>query len=547
MPADRVVPRIDTRFGIPCLSLYGSSREMGFQYGKLLGNKLEDALSRVDGIKRTLLSLFPFYLRPFASLYFAARTLRAEKRIPADYIEELRGVAEGSGLPYGKILFASVIAETLIAFGCASILSLNKGRLLHSRNLDFFPPFLGSFPVVVNCHPQGKNPYTLVGFVGYLPGLTGMNSKGITLSLNESSCAVNKKPKKAALMGYTIRRVLEEASCLKDADRIVNSNSYTQGWTLAVGSAAEKNGAIFDIAGDAVFKNPLKPKKQIYSVNTFVNERVMKKYQCITRAGHAINHFRKTVLDRTAPLVKDTASAIRTLSDISLPVYGDILGDSTVNNYRTLQTVIMDPTRRTIVFSSAPAYAGLSAFYVYDIRADKMTLFRKSSARLGQKDMTVFIRWMECLYADPSDGLQKVLARKNVVPFQLEALFFLKDVLRIRVPWLAILEKTDDLLARYPGHPQLVRWKGEALFRLKRHVEAMELLLSLLECSDAAPNDRMIAHVLLAKCCRKLGMKNECSRHASTAKAFIERYASGLEEKRLIAELKSIVHILIIS
>lgn len=537
MPVRYGNARLDVRFGVPYLFLTGSPYEMGFQYGILLKNRLKGALSRIGSIKRSLFSLFPFFIRPAVPLYFKIRTRLAEKKIPKDYIKELRGVADGSGLPYASLLFASTIAETLIGFGCTSILSLNKGSLLHSRNLDFFPPFLGNIPLIVHYRPEGKNPYTLVGFVGYLPGLTGMNEKGITLSLNESSCAGRNRIKKENLAGYAVRRILEESGSLKDVRGVLERMNVSRGWTLTAGSATEKNGVIFDITGDTLCRNVLKPRRYLYSVNTFVNGNAMKRYQCITRAGHAINHARKAVLDRSAGSVHDTMSAIRVLSDNC-----GVIGDSTVNNYRTLQTVIMDAAKGTVVFSSAPAYAGLAAYTIYDVRADRSRIFRKVSPELSRKDMKDFIRWMSILYEDPLSGLKTVLENKISSPFQLEAVFFLKDILKWHVPWDRLLDKIDTLLDKYPAHAQLLRWKGECLFRLKRYGQAINVLHSLLKNIAASPNDRMSGHALLAECFHAQKNHEECARHASASMKILRQFAAGPAEKKLAGRLKYIAH-----
>lgn len=539
MPDPGRIPRLDVFCGIPFLTLSGTYREMGLQYGSILKNRLAKTLSRLDEIRHALVSLFPFFIRPLVAAWLKINSLLAERKIPEDYLDELRGAADASGLPYGKLLFASTIAETLIGFGCTSILSSGKSGLLHSRNLDFFPPFLGEIPLVVNYRPEGKIPYTLVGFVGYLPGLTGMNAEGISLSLNESSCVKGKKNGKTVPAGFALRRILEECPHLADVNEFMQSTLIARGWTLACGSTGENNGAIFDITGDGAVRNALKPRHVLYSVNTFVNEKAMRKFQFVSRAGHAINYYRKRILDRSVSSIKDARSAIRVLSD-----YGGAIGDSTVNNYRTLQTVVMDAQRGRIWFSSAPAYAGLSAFYQYDTFNGRARIFLRASRALIKKNMKDFIRWMDGLYRDPAAGLETALNGKECSPFQMEAVFFLKDIPGVNRNgiWQRTLFKIEKFLRKNPGHAQFHRWKGECLFRLKDYAAAVTALEHALKIRDLSPYDRMACHAFLSESYRALKRKKESVFHAGEAFKITRQYAAGPAEKKLIAGLKSLRH-----
>lgn len=525
--------RMEIRYGIPFLYLSGTHQDMGFQYGSLLRGPLKEILGRLDGIRSAIGSLFPFFLRPLVRLRLSLKAAGAKRKIPREYLDELRGVAKGSGQPLKELVFASACAEILIGFGCTSILSRTKNGLLHSRNLDFFPPFLGRYPAVVNYRPTGKNPYTLVGFTGYLPALTGMNPGGITVSLNESSRTGKTGGRKNALLGYALRTILENASNLKEADRIVKDIRTDQGWVLAVGGGKEGSGVLYDIAGDAQHANRQGRRKAIYAVNTFVNESFMKKYQCVTRAGHAINHARKAILEKTAGRISDAVTAVKALADTDVYGFQNIPGDSTVNNYRTLQAVIMDPVTRRVCFSSAAAYAAQATFYRYDISSGKVSVFRKAGKFFRQKSTDELVRWMDGLYSGPLTTLHKTLERKRLSAFQMEALFFLQNLPGFKMPWDRILTLADEALETHPGHPQFMRWKGEALFRLKKFHDAAGTLKKALAVPSISPNDQMACHALLAECCFALGMRELTAFHGEKALKILVDFAAGPTEKRL--------------
>ncbi len=178
------------RFGtFPVLDLRGTWREMGRQYGGLMGAELrafhEEALGEraceergrgrkvIDAAAGSLFALYPHRLKEF-----------------------LRGMAETSGLSLERHLELNaieVIAAANLAYlpHCSGIAAWGEyaadGSLVFGRNYDYLPEFRGyaRHLVVPVVHPaDGSRPTAWIGYLGAAYATTAMNADGLFLELN---------------------------------------------------------------------------------------------------------------------------------------------------------------------------------------------------------------------------------------------------------------------------------------------------------------------------------------------------------------------------
>ena len=91
----------------------------------------------------------------------------------ANFADELRGIANATGLPLGDIVIMNLYYE--LDSGCTSILAQNKeGQILHGRNLDYGIAGLQNMTVDVSLQRKGVEAYRMVTYAGYVGSLTGM-------------------------------------------------------------------------------------------------------------------------------------------------------------------------------------------------------------------------------------------------------------------------------------------------------------------------------------------------------------------------------------
>jgi predicted choloylglycine hydrolase len=108
-----------------------------------------------------------------------------EPFVPEPYLEEMRGLAEGAGLPYEEILlvntmvdrFQTVMCSTVVAAGDAT----RDGTVYFGRNLDFpGRNILQRMTVVIVWSPEAGPQLAAVTWPGMIGVLSGMNSEGVS-------------------------------------------------------------------------------------------------------------------------------------------------------------------------------------------------------------------------------------------------------------------------------------------------------------------------------------------------------------------------------
>ncbi|RME87242.1 MAG: hypothetical protein D6785_02275 [Planctomycetota bacterium] len=167
--------------GIPVLRVFGNPYEMGYQQGKLVGKQIKILnqfyLDLLMDTKKKKKPAFAFIKK-------------LEPYIPKDYKEEMKGIADGAGIPYEEVLFGHTFLDLfhsqIVACSTVGIMPFRSvtGETLFGRNLDF--PSLGfvhKFSIIIVYHPKGKPVIVSVGWPGLGGVLTGMNEYGLSLGM----------------------------------------------------------------------------------------------------------------------------------------------------------------------------------------------------------------------------------------------------------------------------------------------------------------------------------------------------------------------------
>lgn len=147
----------------PLVEVTGAHYEMGLQYGVLLQTEIAAmvdffwALLRVYAADSDL---------PHETLLAQLRTQTDQlaQRLPARFLDEMRGVAEGAGLPVETVRLMALTVDVMAAKGCASVLMRGAdGAVIHGHNADMFG-FNGAHTVVVRRRAAGYHAFTQYDF-----------------------------------------------------------------------------------------------------------------------------------------------------------------------------------------------------------------------------------------------------------------------------------------------------------------------------------------------------------------------------------------------
>jgi hypothetical protein len=205
--------RVDTVGGYQVLHVYGTVYEMGRAHGRLLRAEI--------AAKARQLKVLQTNRRDSEERLAVIRKLWRKKLSPGS-LDEVKGIAEGSGLPIQEVEDLQMESTFWIPIAVA----------VYGERTAGASPLIGqSFftrdnqPILVVCHPRIRPPYLLITFAGRSGGLTGVNSKGLASIAIPILVAHPRQPR--CPLGILVRDLLchcetvrEGIEFLKDKDQL---------------------------------------------------------------------------------------------------------------------------------------------------------------------------------------------------------------------------------------------------------------------------------------------------------------------------------------
>jgi len=214
------------------LHLRGTPKEMGHQYGVLLREDIRANFRTLD--RKGLWGLVPLHVLRKGLLDVVWQ--RESPFIPARYLEEMKALAAGAGVSFNKVRRLNSLPELFHCSGFALFGGATKdGALYHGRVLDYVVKMgLQDHNVVIITEPDGAIPYASVSYAGMVGVITGMNREGV--SLGEMGGA-GFGHWRGMPMSLLMRRALEEAHTLADAQRIFRTSRRTCQYFYVIGDS----------------------------------------------------------------------------------------------------------------------------------------------------------------------------------------------------------------------------------------------------------------------------------------------------------------------
>jgi isopenicillin-N N-acyltransferase like protein len=171
------------------------------------------------------------------------------KYLSDDERAELRGLAEGTGLDFGKVLIVHTFLDAIRLVNCSTFVlqppATKNDTVIFGRNLDF--PGRGiahRHSMVMVYRPTGKYAFASVTWPGMAGVLSGMNEHGLALAVMN----VYNKKDTAQGVPYVLlfRRVLENCRTFDEAKKLLETTDRTCGNNLMVVDATGKCG-VFEL------------------------------------------------------------------------------------------------------------------------------------------------------------------------------------------------------------------------------------------------------------------------------------------------------------
>jgi len=170
--------RLVVRDGQRLAMLQGSAYEIGYQHGRLLrreARRVSDGALYVVGLYYSLAQR-RWFLDEIRSAF-----RRLEPHIPPEYLEEMKGLADGAGLELEEVQLTNVFPAL---FHCSGFALFGRatadGSLYHGRVLDYMTEVaLQREAVVFVVRKDGAIPFANVGYAGFIGSVSGMNAEQV--------------------------------------------------------------------------------------------------------------------------------------------------------------------------------------------------------------------------------------------------------------------------------------------------------------------------------------------------------------------------------
>lgn len=477
---------VNRSYKIPVLKLKGDYYEMGLQYGVLLKSEVTEIAKKFDVLINSVKSRIPWYLKPFTGILLNIHIGQLEKRLPQKYKDELRGIADGSGVPYSTLIFFTFGGGSLEP-GCTLVFTDLKDRIIHGRNFDFDLLFLGNYPVITEYNPDGEHSYVNFGVVAYPGFFNGVNKNGISITLNYGMGAY-RKDCKGLPMGLKIREMLAHSTNFAEAEQVLRSYETDEsGWILGMLSAKEKKAAIFDIFDNVIKKREMMNEQNLYAVNRIFSPHrygpnpEARKYLKMSVYGNQSNVTRSMVVEKRL-----AEKGIHSIDDM-LTLFGSVefwgaqipngTGSIAVNYEKTLNTMVMDLYNDTVYYASEGGFSAWGTIYQVNIKDMSIKIYREELPQRKTKPIKDLLEWVD-QYQTLSfqKDYQKIFTITDFnTELTLRQLYYLynsyqKEPQRDR--GVKIIHLAERLLKKYPDFGFLYKVKGEILIQMGDYQKA---------------------------------------------------------------------------
>jgi acyl transferase domain-containing protein/NAD(P)-dependent dehydrogenase (short-subunit alcohol dehydrogenase family) len=213
--------------------LTGTPYEMGRQHAASELAQIKTILKRSADLTNLSLDQTPEFLEAISKpdLYFGEAEL-----------EELRGLADGLGVPLGNVLAHNLALYPDDMPGCTQLAVTARRNdpigMIHGVNEDL--PLALSLPgclkrIVQVRHPAGDIPHVTFTISGQLVGLNGINARGIAVSSTLMLDRQRRHPSNTGrIHSVTVKNILERAVDIDSAIEIVRSFGRTGAWGLCI-------------------------------------------------------------------------------------------------------------------------------------------------------------------------------------------------------------------------------------------------------------------------------------------------------------------------
>lgn len=371
------------KWGIWEVYIEGSPYERGLIYGELTKDLIQ---TQEDIFVEQINKLVPnkkwqFLIRILLGFFNSSMP----KYIPLEFQEEIYGVSKSFSNKYNYIANkytrilnyhgAHDIGHALNDYnlvGCTSFAITNKqsadSQLILGRNFDFYVgDDFAKNKIILFIKPDNGNPFVSYSWAGFMGVVSGLNTKGISITINASKSDVPTSTKEP--ISLLAREILQYSNCLADAIEIAKKRNIFVSETLMIGSAKENKAILIEKTPTKIGVYDTK-KDVLVCSNHFQSASFKNNTTNINNIKESDSKYR---FDRTSQLISNyklcTAPIAMFILRDQHGLKGDTLGmgnPMAVNQLIAHHSTIIQP-HLNLIYISTPPYQ-LGTFIGYDIK-----------------------------------------------------------------------------------------------------------------------------------------------------------------------------------
>lgn len=482
------------------LKVSGSPYEIGYKTGKLTDSlyRLQehiffDQVATMTGTPRKqklLLKFLRWYHRDMT------------KHISEEYQKELYGLSRfSSGVfdslatPFQRAMMLhgahdiGHAMQDLMLVGCSSAAVHNSfssdGSLWIARNFDFYvSDAFAENKIIAFVEPdQGYN-YVSVTWPGMLGVVSGMNEKGLTVTINAGKSSIPLKAKQP--VSLVVKEILQYASNIAEAQKIAFDKEVFVSEALLVGSAVDNKAVVIELS----------PKKQDvyesgsdflictnhFQSETFQKDRRNRKHQLESHSEYRYQLINEFLEEHSKVDEVVLAKMLRKTSGLNNENIG-YGNEKALNQLLAHHGVIFHPETLRIWVSNAPYQLG--TFEMYDLHK----VFENNVLEIDENVTTA------------EDPFLYTKEFKNVAAYRQ---LLNQIITQINEEETLPLSEAHRLIALNPGFWQAYFWAGRIAFSNQKYQEASAFFETALNKEITTAQDKTAIEKWIKKCQKKI-------------------------------------------
>lgn len=352
--------------GMPAMiEVAGTHYEMGLQYGTLLLPEIKDHLYT----NTTLLNMYAAEAGVSAEDYlvrFSEAAAYIARNLPTRFLEELQGIADGSGLALSLVTAFALTYDVFMVGGCTGLLMKTaSGRVIHGRTNDtdtFGGIEFAKNYLIIRTRPEGYRTITHISYP-LNPGVTnGYSNAGLTFS--EETLHVKQSNPHGYSISYLARTYLEENSSMDGFDNFLETHPRIGGYGTVWSEQQAGKGFLFELAPDKYRKTEVQ-EPLFWNLNHYYNDK-LKELEIPSRrlfADADREEIAESFKKKQQYTVEDAVQFLRQRKNKAGIDFSCIAHRKGIANEGTTMMTIFDPQGDGFYFALGPSFASCQTVY----------------------------------------------------------------------------------------------------------------------------------------------------------------------------------------